>query len=91
MIIQVYYSWKEMKVAFLKIPYGKLFLINSIATGCLLAFKMMNFEWHAFMKCVVGAILFFGVYGALLLILMEPLVIQYGEPILKKLCAKVKK
>ncbi len=90
MIIQVHYSWKEMKAAFLKIPYGKLFLINSIATGCLLAFKMMNFEWHAFMKCVVGAILFFGVYGALLLILMEPLVIQYGEPILRKLCAKVK-
>lgn len=90
MIIQVHYSWKEMKAAFLKIPYIKLFLTNLIATGCLLAFKMINFEWYAITKCVVGAILFFGVYGALLLILREPLVIQYGEPILRKLYTKVK-
>lgn len=83
MVVQCIALKNEIKTAFSDIKYLKIILAIIIAS--LASFWVTALNLHVFITLVISAILFFGVYGLVLIIMKEKLVIEILTQIFSKL------
>ncbi|MBR3268357.1 MAG: oligosaccharide flippase family protein [Oscillospiraceae bacterium] len=80
---------REIAPVFLKIPFVKMLI--ALSGGTVAAIWVLWMNWHSFITLAVSGCLFFAVYGALLLLLKEPLVCDIMQQVLKSLKRKLGK
>ena len=83
MVVQFVALKNEIKTAFSDIKYLKIIL--AIILASLASFWVTALNLHVFITLVISAILFFGVYGLVLIIMKEKLVIEILTQIFSKL------
>ena len=83
MVVQCIALKNEIKTAFSDIKYLKIILAIIIAS--LASFWVTALNLHVFITLVISAILFFGVYGLVLIIMKEKLVVEILTQIFSKL------
>lgn len=83
-IIQVHYVWNEMANAFAKIEYFKLTIVNIGAVICLVILKSMRLITQPIIGLLISCLVFFSIYGSMLVIIKDSLVEQYVSPLLNK-------
>lgn len=71
LIVQYHALRAQVRETFLRLPYGKVLL--SLATASAAAVWVKRLGWSAFPALAVSAVLFFAVYGGVLLLTREPL------------------
>ena len=88
LIVQYAALYNEVKDAFKEIQYIKLF--TALLFGGLMSVWVPALHLNSFFTLLISAVLFFGVYGALLTLFKEPLSIEIIQQLLGKL-KKLKK
>lgn len=83
MVVQCIALKNEIKTAFSDIKYLKIIL--AIVLASLASFWVTALNLHVFITLVISAILFFGVYGLVLIIMKEKLVVEILTQIFNKL------
>ncbi len=90
LIVQVHALRGEIKEVFRRISYGKILsgvlLAGSASFGVMFIpiGEQMNTTLHSFIILAISALIFFGVYGAVLLITKEQFVLEMLNTVLKK-------
>lgn len=74
LIIQLYCVRDKVKNLFNGVPYVKIIVATLIATASV--YWIIIVDWSVFVTLLVSALLFFGVYGILLLIMKDRLTIE---------------
>lgn len=83
--VQIRHSWADLKPAFIKIPHSVLIVSNIVSMAVLCVLVKILPHMNALVEMGITAIVYFGVYGFILLIMKDDLVIDYGVPVVKKL------
>lgn len=85
-----YYSLKdEVRNSFKSIHYGKILSALILGSGASLWVKILG--WGSFPTLLVSAVLFFSVYGAVLLLQREELIVEIFSQVFGKMIHKLKK
>ena len=88
---QIIYIRKELKPMLQGIQYLKIILANCVSTMSILVFGYFVVIDLPFLRLLINAILYFGVFGAILILTKESFVQQYFEQIICKLIRKRRK
>lgn len=88
LVVQLWFLKGEIDDAFKSIHYIKIFIAVAIGTIASIWIAGMNFS--NFVILLISAIIFFGVYGVILLFMKEPLVIEIFDQIVSKFLKKIK-
>lgn len=88
LVVQYVALKKDMSKIFKTIHYWKILL--GIGLGVVASIWVINLKLGDFITLVVSALLFFGVYGILLLTTKEPLVVELIEQVVVKTAKKIK-
>ncbi|MEG1835105.1 MAG: flippase [Oscillospiraceae bacterium] len=89
LIVQCIYLRKDFISILKQIDILKIVIPTIIATA--ITFGVSFFVTGVFVKLLITAVVFFGVYGVLLLILKESFIMEYVIPLFQKLIKKVLK
>ena len=76
LIVQVYYLRNILFRVLKTVPYKKIILCNIVAFMSVLICRFISYP-HVFVELVISAIVFFGVYGLILIITKESIVYEY--------------
>lgn len=87
LVVQYVALKKDMSKIFKTIHYWKILL--GIGLGVVASIWVINLKLGDFITLVVSALLFFGVYGILLLTTKEPLVVELIEQVVVKTAKKI--
>lgn len=87
-IVQLYGLRKIILGAFRKLSYGKV--IIGVVAGGLVSAWVLHTSWHSFWMLAVSAVLFWGVYGILMLVQKEPLTTELWGQILGLLKKRIR-
>lgn len=88
--VQLRHSWLDLKHAFKKIPHFILIISNVVSAAVLWALVKILSHMNGLVVMVITAIVYFGVYCLVLLVMKDDLVIDYGVPAVKKLLKRNK-
>lgn len=83
LLVQYFALRDQMRETFLRLPYGKVLLSLLLASAAALWVKRLG--WSSFPALALSAACFFGVCGAVLLLLREPLVTELAGELIGKL------
>jgi len=89
LVVQFWALRKDVGRTFLSISYWKIFL--GLALGTICSYWFVSFGYGNFITLLVTACLFFGVYGLVLLITRETLVIETVNQFIDKVVKWIKK
>lgn len=87
--VQLYFIWGEVKEAFKSIHYIKIVIAICLGSAASLWIALMGLG--NFVTLLVSAILFFGVYGVVLLLTREALALEILSQVTDKFLKKTKK
>lgn len=76
--VQLRHSWDDIKPAFKEIPYLKLLVSNVVSAGLLWLVNGFLPGWNALVILIITAVIYFGVYGIVLLVMKDDLIVDYG-------------
>lgn len=82
-IIQIICAREDLTPAFKKMPYFKMLVSNVFSVVALLFVVRVLPQWNALIIMIITAIIYFVIYGVILLIMRDELVVDYGVPTLK--------
>lgn len=83
LLVQYFALRDQVRETFLRLPYGKVLLSLLLASAAALWVKRLG--WSSFPALALSAACFFGVCGAVLLLLREPLVTELAGELIGKL------
>ena len=86
--VQMRHSWDDLKPTFKEIPYMKMLVSNVVSAGALLVVNRFLPEWNALVILIVTALVYFIVYGLVLLGMKDDLLVDYGVSVIKKFFRK---
>lgn len=84
-IMQIYYAWEDIRMAIKKLPYRTILLSNVVAAGVLWIMLIVIPKFNAILTLLITAVVYFIVYGSILLLMKDELVIDYGLPMLHRI------
>ena len=82
LIVQYVILRDMVKPAFLKIRYGKIMLAVAVGAGA--ASCTLLLHWGHFTILMISSVIFFGLYGLLMLVMKESLVIELMQQVMNK-------
>ena len=88
LVVQYYYLRDSVTEAFIGVQYLKIF--PALAGGIAVSFAVKFLQLNGFLTLVVSSLLFFAVYGGILILLKEPLVIGIIHQMKNKLVKRKK-
>lgn len=88
LIVQLILIGKDIRRMFRSFQFSKMFFASAIALLC--TYQIKNTSLHVFFILIISAIIFFGIYGLLLILFKEPFTCEIKNNILNKLMKKSK-